>query len=198
MRSSGPRGACRLPRGLRETAPAAGARAASQKLLSGDSQVDRRGDVGGDRHVVESQQVEAGEQASEDRAGRVAAVEQSPPGDAARSGLRSSARWRAATRPSGSWAAAGRPRRAGRAAACPASRAPRRRCRPDSSAAAADAPAIAQDGDAHFQERVDAQRMLPGKPQAREPMLPMHRPPMKVASRTPSDTAVEPIASCSS
>ena len=28
-------------------------------------------------------------------------------------------------------------------------------------------------------------------------MLPMHSPPMKVASRMPSDTAVDPSASCS-
>ena len=30
------------------------------------------------------------------------------------------------------------------------------------------------------------------------PMLPMHSPPMKVASSTPIDTVVDPMASCSS
>ena len=57
----------------------------------------------------------------------------------------------------------------------------------------------AETRDAHFQRGVDAQRMLFGAARRRgRPRLPRHRPPMKVASRKPSETAVEPMASCSS
>ena len=44
---------------------------------------------------------------------------------------------------------------------------------------------------------VDAQRMLPAELQARQQRLPRHSPPMKVASSTPSETALDPITSCS-
>ena len=54
---------------------------------SADDQVERDGDVGGDGHVVHAQQVEAGEQAADDRAAGVAAVEVAEPGHALRAGL---------------------------------------------------------------------------------------------------------------
>ena len=53
----------------------------------GDSDVDGRGDVSGRGHVVDAQQVEAGEQRAEDGAGQIRAVQQAPPGNAARRGL---------------------------------------------------------------------------------------------------------------
>ena len=48
------------------------------------SAVDRRGHVGRDRHVVDAQQIESGEQAAEHGAGDVAGVENAEPGNAAR------------------------------------------------------------------------------------------------------------------
>ena len=50
-------------------------------------QVDCRGHIGGEGHVVQTQQVESGEKASKDRAHSVAAVKQPPPRHAAGSGL---------------------------------------------------------------------------------------------------------------
>ena len=59
-------------------------RRASASASTADRDVDRHGDVRRDRHVVNAQQVESGEQAAEHRAGDVAAVEEPEPGNAAR------------------------------------------------------------------------------------------------------------------
>ena len=65
----------------------------------GDHEVDDDGDVRRVRHVVHAQQIEAGEQAAEHRAGDVAAVEEAQPGDAFAATSRPSARSPGALRP---------------------------------------------------------------------------------------------------
>ena len=57
---------------------------ASARLRQRDGEVDRHGDVRRIRHVVHAQQIEAGEQTAEHRAGDVAAVEEAEPRDAFR------------------------------------------------------------------------------------------------------------------
>ena len=58
-----------------------------QVTCHGNQQVDGDGPIRCYHRVVDAKQVEAREQASEDGAGGVAAVEQTPPGDAAGSGF---------------------------------------------------------------------------------------------------------------
>ena len=53
----------------------------------GDEAVEGRGHERGRRHVVDAQEIEAGGKAPDDRADRVAAVEESQPGDARRGGF---------------------------------------------------------------------------------------------------------------
>ena len=58
--------------------------ASDEERDDGHDDVQRDRDEGGGRHVVDAQQVEAGEQAAGDRASEVAAVEEAEPRHAAR------------------------------------------------------------------------------------------------------------------
>ena len=71
-----------LAGGLRYAVPRRGVRAASAKLPSATATLMAAATYVADGHVVNAQQVEAREQASEHRARRVAAVQQAVPGDA--------------------------------------------------------------------------------------------------------------------
>ncbi len=75
------RGLCRLRLGWRG---AVGDGAGDGESDEADHAVDRRRRVGRDRHVVDAQQIESGEQAAEHGAGDVAGIENSEPGNAAR------------------------------------------------------------------------------------------------------------------
>ena len=64
-----------------------GCRASHEERQRADEDVERHGDVGRDRHVVDAQQIEAGEQAPDHGAAGVAAVEVAEPRDALRARL---------------------------------------------------------------------------------------------------------------
>ena len=154
-----------------------------------------------DRHVVDAQQVEAGEQAAEHRAGDVAAVEEAEPRDARGPVAPPSARSPAASRPSAASAAAGRwPQSNAAHENADGTRGRRSRgVQTARSAATPNSTRSADDADAQLEPArrpaADARRGDTNRGRSR---LPRHMPPMNVPSSTPSETADEPITSCSS
>ena len=133
-----------------------------------DGDVDRGGGIGGDRHVVDAQQVESGEQASEDGARGVAAVQQAVPGDAVGCGLQPA-----------DDGGKRRPHQNRRRQQADGGEESAQQEARHAVLGAGDVGHIHQrqqqvhqeggSGDAEFQEGIDAQRMLPCEPQAGEP-----------------------------
>ena len=166
---------------------------ASARLRQRDDDIDRDGDVRRVRHVVHAQQIEAGEQAAEHRAGDVAAVEEAEPRHAFgrrldpardRRQRRAHEERRRQQAERAEQTAAGRCRScrarrsrstARRRTACPRTRAGRRRRSPPRASRRRAADAAARE--MYFERN----------------RLPMHMPPMNVPSSTPIETADEPM-----
>ena len=162
-----------------------------------DGSVDGRGHEGCDLHVKHAQQIETREEAAEHARRRCCRRKKTRATRRRAAWFQPSGRWRAASRPSAAWAAADRRRTPIRAGECRQTvsgdaghrNARRAAAKPEGNARGRRCPVPAR-----HRFAADGCRFEMRRGSAK---LPRHMPPMNVPSRTPSETAEEPMTSCS-